>query len=144
VSYELPFAVKCEYCKNTTRDPSRRCHLHRDINSSTVQRLTFGTVAAPKQTHSSALGVNNADYDDAIPLAASTVYDDFQNGVAFELDITDGYGTEFERIASVEPAGRPNEGMLAMTTTSGITIYYAPSEIVDVKVVEDFDRAVAV
>lgn len=144
VAHELPFAVKCEFCKNTTRDPSRRCHLHRDINASAVQRLTFGTTVAPKHVASSALGVNDSNYDEAIPLAASVIQNDFQNGVEFELDITDGYGTAFEKIAAIEPAGRPNEGMLAMTTVSGITIYYAPEEIVDVKLIEDFDRAVAV
>lgn len=143
MTQELPFSVKCEFCKNPTRDPSRRCHLHREISGSVVQRLTFGTTIAPKQAPSSALGMNTADYGDAIPLAASTIYEDFNNGVGFELDITDGYGEIFEKIDSITPATRPNEGLLAITTVSGVTIYYAPNEIVDVKVADSTDAALA-
>jgi hypothetical protein len=130
---KMQFSVKCQVCNNTTTDPSSLCHLHRDLNASAVRTKAFGKGLVPKIQTDSKM-VNNDSLD--LYLSASSIKEDIDNGATYELDITDGYGEEFEDIDSITEAGKPNEGLLAFNTKNGITIYFSPDEFVDVRAKE--------
>lgn len=131
------FAVKCQFCSRTTKDPSGRCHFHRSMSAADRQRATFGNVvlnSAPKPSHSANVV---AAPEDTLFLPANEVALDVSDGVKYDLDISDGYGEAFDEIVQIEKAGKPNEGMLAFTTSKGVTIYFSPDESVDVRIKQD-------
>ena len=122
---QMKLAVKCQFCKNRTKDSSGRCHDHRNINSAAVQQMAFGTGLVPKTA--------SMQSGEGLYLLAKELQDDLRNGNVYELDITDGYGEEFDEIVAVSEAERPNDGMLAFSTKGGTTIFFLPNEYVDVR-----------
>jgi hypothetical protein len=119
-------------CKNTTKDPSGLCQHHRNLSGSAVRKLTFGSGLTPKQETLKSAVVSNTE-DQNLYLSAASIQNEIVKGIAYELDLTDGYGEEFDTLQSVEEAGKPNEGLLAFTTVGGVTMYFSPEEFVDVR-----------
>jgi len=126
---QLPFAVQCQLCRHQTKDPSGRCHDHRNINGNAVRKLSFGAGLTPKN-----MVIQNGGNSADLYLAASSIQSDIESGSVYELDMTDGYGEEFDEIISISDAEKPNEGMLAFNTSRGATIYFSPEEFVDIRV----------
>jgi len=121
---QMQFAVKCQLCRHMTKDASGRCPDHRNINGSAVRHLAFGGGLTPK---------SETPDDGNLYILAGSIQEDISTGVVYELDITDGYGEEFDEISSITDAAKPNDGMLAFSTKGGTTIFFLPEEYVDVR-----------